>query len=233
MLGLLTDYSLTDADVAALKETIAAAAPAALVLDMMHSLAAESVLAGQRLLRLTVPQFPAGSTLLVAVDWPGRLIALRSGGYTFLGPDSGLFSPWLPGELVVEIAGAGLAALAQAAGRLMAGATLEQLGSPLARPVVVERPDVLHTTDGTIVGQVLYADQFGNLITNISDVCGGVARIRQHALPVRVTYASGESGQLLALISSEGELEIAVRDGSAAARLGVTPGEAVLWSQSL
>ena len=34
-----------------------------------------------------------------------------------------------------------------------------------------------------------------------------------------LTYAAAEPGQLLALVSSGGTLEVAVRDGSAAARL--------------
>ncbi len=230
MIGLLTDYSLSAADVTALKVHIAALAPAELVLDMMHSLAASSVLAGQRLLRLTVPQFPVGSMLVAALDWPGRLMGLRAGGYTFLGPDSGLFTPWLPGERAVLLEGAGHEALAEAAGRLAAGTTLEELGSTLPAPVLVNRPQVVARADGTLAGEVLYADHFGNLITNISGISGGLARIRQRHLPVRVTYASGESGQLIALISSEGDLEIAVRDGNAADELGVSPGEMVEWS---
>jgi S-adenosylmethionine hydrolase len=229
MIGLLTDYSVDEARVAALTERIAALAPGALVLDMMQSLAAESVLAGQRLLKLTVPQFALGSTLLVAVHWPGRLMALRSAGYTFMGPDNGLFTPWLPGDAAVELEGRDPQTLRTAAGRLAAGVPFEQLGRPLCEPVALHRPASVRGEDGAIAGEVLYADQFGNLITNIAGVNGGVAHVRQHALPVRVTYASAASGQLLALISSEGELEIALCDGSAAATLAVQPGEAVLW----
>ena len=83
--------------------------------------------------------------------------------------------------------------------------------------------------DGTIVGEIVYVDSFGNLITNIAGVSGGCARIRDRQLPVRATYGQAESGELLVLIGSEGELEIALRDGSAAQALKVQPGEQVSW----
>ena len=41
------------------------------------------------------------------------------------------------------------------------------------------------------------------------------------------TYAQVEPGQALALVGSEGHLEIAVREGSAAQRLGLQPGDPV------
>jgi len=49
----------------------------------------------------------------------------------------------------------------------------------------------------------------------------------QEIVGVRHTYAEAEPGEALALVSSEGHLEIAVREGSAAQRLGLRPGDAV------
>ncbi len=45
---------------------------------------------------------------------------------------------------------------------------------------------------------------------------------------VRHTYAEARSGQLLSLVGSEGHLEIAVREGSAAQRFGLRPGDKVV-----
>jgi len=45
---------------------------------------------------------------------------------------------------------------------------------------------------------------------------------------VRHTYAEGTPGEVLALVGSEGHLEIAVRAGSAAQRLGLHAGDAVV-----
>jgi S-adenosylmethionine hydrolase len=50
----------------------------------------------------------------------------------------------------------------------------------------------------------------------------------QEIAAVRCTYAEVEPGQVVALVGSGGYLEIAVREGSAARRLGLRPGDAVV-----
>ena len=60
-------------------------------------------------------------------------------------------------------------------------------------------------------------------------VSGGSVRFRGRVLPVLGTYGDAEAGQALALLGSEGELELAVRDGSAAEALGAGRGDAVTW----
>ena len=50
----------------------------------------------------------------------------------------------------------------------------------------------------------------------------------QEIAGVRHTYAEAAPGEPLALVGSEGHLEIAVREGSAAHRLGLRPGDQVL-----
>ena len=49
----------------------------------------------------------------------------------------------------------------------------------------------------------------------------------QEIASVHRTYAEIESGEVLALVGSEGYLEIAVRESSAARRLGLNPGDTV------
>jgi S-adenosylmethionine hydrolase len=44
---------------------------------------------------------------------------------------------------------------------------------------------------------------------------------------LRRTYGEAAPGELMALVSSDGRIEIAVRDGSAAARLGARRGTVV------
>ena len=50
----------------------------------------------------------------------------------------------------------------------------------------------------------------------------------QEIVSVRHTYAEAPPGEMLALVGSEGHLEIAVREGSAAHALGLRPGNPVL-----
>jgi S-adenosylmethionine hydrolase len=88
-------------------------------------------------------------------------------------------------------------------------------------------PEVsFNSTKGTVV----YVDSFGNLITNIAGETIGqgdaVVEVggRKIEGPVR-TFADTDG--LMALVGSFGFLEIALRDGSAAAELGVAVGETV------
>ena len=81
------------------------------------------------------------------------------------------------------------------------------------------------------MGEVLYVDRFGTLISNIPgpDVEPGV-RIRVAGTDVgslRRTFGDVERGTLVALVGSGGTVEVAVRDGSAARLLGVGVGAEV------
>jgi S-adenosylmethionine hydrolase len=104
---------------------------------------------------------------------------------------------------------------------------MNELGKPLLDPVVVTEPRPVPGLDGSIKGRVLYVDQFGNLITNLRGVNPSSVRVGGRELPVCGAYSSAAHGQLLGLISTEGQLEITMRDGSAAAALQAGPGEPV------
>ena len=83
------------------------------------------------------------------------------------------------------------------------------------------------------MGQVVHVDRFGNLVTNIPEEVGG--RLRTVSIAGRTivglseTYASA-GDDLIALVGSYATIEVAVRNGSAAAALGVRVGERVVVS---
>ena len=82
----------------------------------------------------------------------------------------------------------------------------------------------------SIVGEIIWVDSFGNLITNIDesilpDVEAGklgVAIGRHHIAGINRCYAERPAGELLAVIGSSGQLEIAVNQGNAARELDVS-----------
>jgi S-adenosylmethionine hydrolase len=89
---------------------------------------------------------------------------------------------------------------------------------------------------GTIRGEVVYIDHFGNLVTNIPAQAlaeGSTAhvKVKGRLIPgLSRTYHDPShlpAGGLVALIGSHGHLEIAVPDGSAARSLGAAVGEGV------
>lgn len=145
---------------------------------------------------------------------------------------------------------------APGAAHLAAGVAWDEFGPAVADPVTFPAPQ-LALEPGRITGEVLHADHFGNVITSIGlllwedDVLAFDPAFPQEGLrqdvsfpaaaatvevkgqriaPVHPTYAAVERGEVLALIGSEGHLEIAVREGNAAQRLGLAPGDPVTLS---
>ena len=78
---------------------------------------------------------------------------------------------------------------------------------------------------------MVYVDRFGTLITNISGAAvEPSARVRvgeRDVGPLKHTFADVESERLVAFVGSGETVEIAVRDGSAAAALGLGVGAEV------
>jgi S-adenosylmethionine hydrolase len=143
---------------------------------------------------------------------------------------------------------------APAAAHLAAGVPITSLGPPVTDPVTFPLPRLEATPDG-IVGEALHVDRFGNVITSIGqllwsgdelslapafpDPTGGesvrfkagqavVVVAGREIAGVHRTYAEVVPGETLALVGSEGHLEIAVREGNAGQRLGVRPGDALV-----
>jgi len=140
---------------------------------------------------------------------------------------------------------------APAAAHLVAGVPLDRLGPPIADPTLLPLPR-LEVDEQGLAGEVLYVDRFGNVVTSLgrwqwegddllltaafrratSRLRFPAAKIevtlaRQVIPGVRRTYGEAAPGEMLALIGSTGFLEIAVRQGSAAQRLRVQPGDPV------
>jgi S-adenosylmethionine hydrolase len=109
------------------------------------------------------------------------------------------------------------------------------VGEPLSE--LVWRPPLEPIQEGNrITGQVIYADHFGNLITNVpQSLLGGRDRVMVEIKSRRIDSLSRTfhddpgpaSVEPLALLGSNGYLEIAVADGSAREVLGIGPGETV------
>ena len=109
------------------------------------------------------------------------------------------------------------------------------MGPAISDPVKLQLP-APHQKGGTLYGQVVSVDHFGNLITNIHRkeiegfARGGTLAIRIEDLLIegmRSTYAESGKGEILGLFGSSGYLEIAVNQGRAADRLGLDEEEII------
>ena len=251
---LTTDFGTRDAYVAAMKGVILGIAPDARLVDVSHEVAAHDVTEGALALEAAVPFFPAGTVHLAVVD-PGvgtarRGLAVVTEGATFVGPDNGLFTPFLEGRewRAFELTAAeyrlrtvsrtfhGRDVFAPAAAHLALGLKPERLGLRVEDPVRLHWSSV-RETHGAVAGTVLHVDRFGNLVTSIRaeafDGFGALnIRLAGRPLPFVGTYGELEPGQAGALVGGSGRLEIAVREGSAAARLRARRGTPVVVSRS-
>ena len=120
---------------------------------------------------------------------------------------------------------------APVAAHLSLGVPLGELGELLTEITVLTWPSAQDKGD-VVIGEIIHIDRFGNCITNIYEwrVADGrpIVEINDTKIEgVCKTYAEAERGTLLALIGSSGYLEIAVRDGNAAERLGAKVGDEV------
>lgn len=240
-----TDFGSRDTYAGVMKGVVLSLAPDAVLVDVTHEIPRHDIVAGALALEQAAPYFPAGTVHVAVVDpgvgGPRAGLVVEAGGQSFVGPDNGLLSlaarhprnafrienpqfrrdtvsPTFHGRDVFAVAAARLASgwAAKTAGPTV-GAIVE-LPVPFTGPL---GPDCR--------GSVLHVDGFGNLVTTLAAGategswrldCGG------HQLTVRggQSFCDVAEGEPVLYVGSSGRVEIAVRDGSAAAFLGARVG---------
>jgi hypothetical protein len=128
---------------------------------------------------------------------------------------------------------------APAAGHLSLGLPPGKLG-PRVKALVRREFPRPQATKKKMGARILWADSFGNLMTNVTQKDFGRAWA---ARPFQIkgkgwkidrlsrTYGEGKAGQPMALFGSGGWLEISINQGNALEALGLKPGEpiSILW----
>lgn len=245
---LLTDFGESDGYVAAMKGVIAALAPHARVADAAHAIPRGDIAAGAWVLSQYWNWWPPG-TIHVAVVDPGvgtdrAPLLAQADDRWIVAPDNGLlsgvaseardFRAWrlmITGEdREISSTFHGRDVFAVAAARLAKGQSWRRLaGERIEIGRLAEWREPTRRPDGVVVGAILHVDRFGNAITNLRPadlppggwtLCAG----RFHARFLHRTYGDVAPSRPLVYIGSSGRLELAVRDGSAAARFGLRRG---------
>ncbi len=255
---VLTDFGAGSRYAGEVRAVLGAPSPAQplRVVELTHDIRRHDVRQGAVVLRSVVRLFPPGTVHLAVVD-PGvgtarRGLAIRSGGHLFVGPDNGLLLPAakaLGDPEVREITQPDLRrpqvaptfwgrdVFAPCARWLALGFPFPEVGPPVPDPVVLAE-QAPRSEPGQLVGEVVAQDPFGNLATNLPgswlEGLPGAVRVRagsreEVARRVR-TYGDAAVGELVVLVGSDGFVEVAVREGSAADRLQAGPRSPVLLS---
>ena len=252
ILTLLTDFGLSDVYVGVMKGVIANINPALNAIDLTHEIPPQNIAAARFCLMSAYPYFPDRTVHIAVVD-PGvgskrRGVAIEFAGGFLVGPDNGLFSGILnqsPAIAAVELTNRkywrtltpsttfhGRDIFASVGAYLASEVPLEELGNTINPETLVQLPIVECTeTEGEILGSIQYVDRFGNLITNIpSKLVEGknwTVEAGNFNIQGNRTYSDRPPGSLIALISSEGWLEIAVNGGNAQTQLQMGFGDRI------
>jgi S-adenosylmethionine hydrolase len=254
LITLTTDFGASAPYAAALKGVILTLNAGARLVDLTHEIPPQDVRYVAFFLATAVPCFPNEALHVVVVD-PGvgsdrALLYIEAAGRRLLAPDNGCWTLLEGAEAarVIRLAEPrywrqsvsatfhGRDILAPVAAHLSLGLDPAQLGPPVRDWVRLVIPPP-RTITGGLAGEVVFIDNFGNVITNIpidtnipSDslqppevITIGDRTLRGAFRWVR-SYSEAPPGSLVVLSSSTGLLEIAVAQGSAAQCLEATVG---------
>ena len=250
LITLTTDFGLGPY-VASMKGVILEIDPEAQVVDLDHYIGAQDVREGAYVLYSAASWFPFA--IHVGVVDPGvgtarRAIAIACEGAIFVGPDNGLLVPAAEAFGIKEVRHItnkeytlrrasyvfhGRDIFAPVAAHLSKSVKLRDLGPEISDYVRLDFGTPVVDKEG-IRGEILTVDRFGNIITNIPrnviserwrfnqdlEVSIGGYDIRLRLLR---TYGEAVEDALLATMSSSNFLEIAKRNGNAAAIVKATP----------
>jgi S-adenosylmethionine hydrolase len=183
LIALLTDFGVEDPFVGIMKGVIADIAPQAKLVDITHRIPPGDIQRAAVMLWQSVPYFPMGTIFLSVID-PGvgtsrRGIIAQTENHVFIGPDNGLFSFVLKGDskaweltnpqFQLPLPGTtfhGRDIFAPASAYAANGYEGSQFGQPITALARIEMPR-LQIKPNQIQGEILYSDQFGNLLTSL------------------------------------------------------------------
>jgi S-adenosylmethionine hydrolase len=258
--SFLSDYGRVDEFVGVCHAVMLDVAPDLRIVDITHDIAPFDVRAGALALVRAVQYLPSGVVLGVVDPGVGtdrRCIAVEVEDGFLVGPDNGLLAPavaMLGGSArVVALENpeyqlvapgptfAGRDVMAPAAAYLASGVPIDALGAPVdaasLAPGLVPLPS--EDDDGTIAGEVLWVDRYGNCQLNVAPEQlvdrgvspGGFVGVTIGGADRRArwvtAFAEAKPSELALLVDSYGMCILAFDQRSAAAELEVRAGKTV------
>lgn len=243
MIVLFTDFGIADPYVGQMHAVLAREAPGVPVIDLFHSVPSFNIRAGAYLLPAYARDFPPGAVFVGVVD-PGvgserRPVMLKADQHWYVGPDNGLFEMvrrraarqecqlirWRPPKLSASFHGRDL--FAPVAARLARGEAPEAEPAELTAPPGAPWPEDLC--------EIIHIDHYGNAITGLRMQSISMAqeiRAGREVLIYARVFSDVPPGTAFWYENANGLVEIAVNGGSAAARLGLNPGDTLALVKS-
>jgi S-adenosylmethionine hydrolase len=248
---LTTDMGLKDYYVSSIKGSIISQLPEATIIDITHEVKPWDILQASFIIKNAYSNFPAGTVHIVGVDTElgsdRNHIALKYDGHYFVGTDNGIFSLMLDRkpEKIVELNLApehGLTfptkdIFVKAACHLARGGTLEILGKEIESIKQVNL-GIPATEENTIVGKIIYVDNYENVICNINEsTFKRISKGRPFSIykggteyqvnTISKSYNDQDPGDIVVLFNEMGYLEIAINKGNACSLLNLKIGDQI------
>lgn len=256
IVSLTTDFG--DLYPAAMKAVILGINPEVQIIDVTHSIRQAGIREGAFALYSLVPYFPAKTVHIGVVD-PGvgtsrRALAIKAGKLGaeqfFVGPDNGLLIPAARrlGDMEiyeitnrdvmlrsgVSVTFHGRDIFAPAGAHLSKNFPIKELGPEASQFVDLDFSN-FGIEGSFLVGEIIFTDNFGNVITNIPEdvilrffTFSSQVEVNGRRIPFVQTYGFAGKEKPLILIGSHGFLEIAINGGNAALSFGLKNGDRIV-----
>lgn len=249
---LTSDWGTKDYYSAAVKGVILQHLPATTIVDISHGIPPFNLHHASFVVRNSYRHFPEGTVHIIDInsDTPARnkYSLVENEGQYFIAPDNGMFS------LIFDKAPEKIIALsvpeslkistfiardlfAPLACKLAQGAKPEEFGETVAS--VSQRVSFAPAVDDNVIrGKVIYIDSYENVFLNISaELFKQVGQGRKFTIyfktldyaiqKISSSYSDVPEGEILAIFSTSGLLEIAINKGNASGLLGLKTDEMV------
>ena len=256
LIVLMTDFGTKDTYVAEMKAAIWAIAPEAKILDLTHQIEPQNVKQAAFMLSASFERFPEGSVFVSVVDpsvgTKRQMLAARAANRYFVGPDNGSFaflndiheaeirkienSEYFAKSVSSTFHGRDI--FSRAAAYLAKGVPISDFG-PRIDDFIKPEFSLPRYEDGKLMGEIVYIDDFGNAVTNITKKdfeklgisVGSILslQIKPKEFKIRLcnTYGEVPKGEKLTLFGSDDFFEISINQGNAAETLNLRVGDKV------
>ncbi|UNY97774.1 SAM-dependent chlorinase/fluorinase [Zhouia spongiae] len=246
IITLTTDFGEKDHFVGAIKGAIYNESENLKIVDITHSINPFNIQEAAYILQNAYQSFPKGSIHIIGVDAElnaeNKHIAVKLNEHFFIGADNGILtllaSEFRPEKVVeinihdrVESVFPVLDVFVKVAAHIARGGTLEVIGKVTDRLKPIKQLMPIVSSDQTqISGNVIYIDNYGNVVTNISKkLFNGIQKNRKFELSARnhkftviydkysdiVNFNLDDNkrdydGKKLAIFNSQNNIEIAI-----------------------
>ncbi|MGI9227639.1 MAG: SAM hydrolase/SAM-dependent halogenase family protein [Gammaproteobacteria bacterium] len=224
---LATDYGIAGPYVGQLKSAIYKISPNALIIDLIHDLPAFNPKASAYLLASYLEHMPENSIIVGVVD-PGvgsdrEPIILEGNGFTFIGPNNGMFS--IVARKLVDIKLSKIIVTEKSVSKTFHG---RDIFAPVAAKIVSNLENKLEPLEiNKFVGtdwpdnlfEIIYIDHYGNAVTGIklnrTFDANKVFIINDYKISYKKAFFCANENECFWFCNSSNLLEIATKQSSA------------------